>query len=136
MRESVLDEAGVIALATELAQSLPSGAVLWLEGDLGAGKTTFARAFIHARTGSWGGASPTYGLVHRHRGSRGEVLHLDCYRLRSPEDAADLDWDGAATADVLLIEWPDRAGSWAPPATCRVHLTHESETTRRVEVSP
>jgi len=136
MNDTVLDERGVVELAERLAAELPTGTVLWLEGDLGAGKTTFARAFIRARTGSGGGTSPTYGLVHRHAGSRGDILHLDCYRLRAPEDAADLDWEGAAAADILLIEWPDRAGSWAPPPDRRVRLHPDGEQTRRVEVLP
>ncbi|MEO8478558.1 MAG: tRNA (adenosine(37)-N6)-threonylcarbamoyltransferase complex ATPase subunit type 1 TsaE [Gemmatimonadota bacterium] len=134
MSGSILDERGVSALAEQLAAELPTGSVLWLEGELGAGKTTFARAFIRARTGSGGGTSPTYGLVHRHAGPRGDTLHLDCYRLRAPEDAADLDWEGAAEADILLIEWPDRAGSWAPPPDRRVQLHHQGEDTRRIEV--
>lgn len=134
MSGQLLDEPGVTALAARLAAELATGSVLWLEGELGAGKTTFARAFIQARTGSGGGASPSYGLVHRHAGPRGDILHLDCYRLRAPEDAADLDWEGAAAADALLIEWPERAGSWAPPPDRRIRFKHEGDHTRRVEV--
>ena len=55
--------------------------------------------------------SPTYALVHRYQGARGPVFHLDCFRLRSPDEAADLDWEGLLSeGDAILIEWPERAG--------------------------
>ena len=130
-----LDQAGVEHLAAGLAERVPAGGVIWLEGPLGAGKTTLARAFVAARTGYAGATSPTYGLVHRYPGPRGDTLHLDCYRLRHPEEAADLDWDAALAADALLIEWPDRAGVWAPPPTCRVTMAHHDEHHRRVTVT-
>ncbi len=129
-----VDRLGLEALALELARELPAGAVVRLEGPLGAGKTTFARAFVQARGATAEATSPTYTLAHRYDGPHGEIWHLDCYRLRDPEEAADLDWDRLATADVLLIEWPERAGAWVPPASCTVRLAHAGEETRRVEL--
>ncbi|HRX20056.1 MAG TPA: tRNA (adenosine(37)-N6)-threonylcarbamoyltransferase complex ATPase subunit type 1 TsaE [Gemmatimonadales bacterium] len=134
MTGAVHDQAGVEALAAELAATLPAHAVLWLEGPLGAGKTTFARAFVAARGGGDAAHSPTYGLLHRYRGTRGEIVHLDCYRLRDPEEAAAIDWESALAADALLIEWPDRAGAWAPSPLVRVSLDHQDEATRTVTV--
>lgn len=127
-----VDRLGLEALALELARELPSGAVIRLEGPLGAGKTTFARAFVGARGATVEATSPTYTLAHRYDGPHGEIWHLDCYRLRDPEEAADLDWDRLAGADVLLIEWPERAGAWVPAASCTVQLDHAGEETRRV----
>jgi tRNA threonylcarbamoyladenosine biosynthesis protein TsaE len=131
---AVLDQAGLEALAGRLAVELPSGSVVWLDGPLGAGKTTFVRAFMLARGCPVAATSPTYALAHRHDSEGGELWHLDCYRLRDPEEAADLDWERFTSADVLLIEWPGRAGAWAAPPNRIVRLSHEDELTRRVEV--
>ena len=55
--------------------------------------------------------------MHRYQGRRGPVFHLDCYRLRSPDEAADLDWEGLlAEGDAILVEWPEQAGAWLPAA--------------------
>lgn len=129
-----VDRLGLEALALELARELPSGAVIRLEGPLGAGKTTFARAFVTARGATVEATSPTYTLAHRYDGPHGEIWHLDCYRLRDPEEAADLDWDRLAQADVLLVEWPERAGAWVPAASCTVRLDHAGDEIRRVEL--
>jgi tRNA threonylcarbamoyladenosine biosynthesis protein TsaE len=76
--------------------------------------------------------SPSYGLVHRYVGPRGVVFHLDCYRLRQPEEAADLDFEGIlAESDVLLVEWPERAGAWLPTPTRRFRLHHLPDTGQR-----
>jgi tRNA threonylcarbamoyladenosine biosynthesis protein TsaE len=130
----ILDEAGLNAVAVELAASLPAGAVLWLEGPLGAGKTAFVRAFARARGCRVAATSPTYALAHRYAGPRGDTWHLDCYRLRDPEEAADLDWEEFTTADALLIEWPERAGPWAPQPDRTIRLAHADLDSRRVEV--
>jgi tRNA threonylcarbamoyladenosine biosynthesis protein TsaE len=108
-----------------IGRALPAGAVVTLEGQLGAGKTTFVRAIARGLGVGAGATSPTYALVHRYPGRRGPVFHLDCYRLRSPEEAADLDWEGLLRdGDAVLIEWPERAGAWVPAATQRFRLHH------------
>lgn len=133
---TVLDEAGVRALATELAGRLPAGAIVRLEGPLGAGKTTFARAFAAARGAAVDVTSPTYTLAHRYPGNRGDVWHLDCYRLRDPDETRDLDWESLLAGDALLVEWPERAGCWLPDATARVVLAHHDDDHRLVTVTP
>lgn len=130
----VVDQAGLEALAATLAGELPTHAVIRLEGPLGAGKTTFVRAFARARGATVAATSPTYTIAHRYPGPSGDVWHLDCYRLRDPESAADLDWEELVSAHALLVEWPERAGAWLPPATCTVSLDHVDETHRRVTV--
>ena len=83
-------------------------------------------------TGLRVGASVAKALVHRYRGARGPVFHLDCYRLRSPDEAADLDWEGlVAEGDAILIEWPERAGAWIPTPTRRFRLVHLPDPARR-----
>jgi len=125
-------EPELIAEAETLGRSLPAGAVVTLEGELGAGKTTFARALVRGLGAAEPATSPTYALVHRYAGRRGPVFHLDCYRLRSPEEALDLDWESlVAEADALIVEWPERAGAWLPTPTHRVRLRHLPQADRR-----
>ena len=115
-----------------LGRSLAPGAVLRLEGDLGVGKTTFVQAIARGLGVAEGASSPTYALVHRYQGARGPVFHLDCYRLRSPDEAGDLDWESLLReGDALLIEWPERAGAWVPSATHRFRLHHLPDPARR-----
>lgn len=116
----------------ELGASLPPRSVVLLEGELGAGKTTLVRALAEGLGAREPATSPTYALVHRYHGRRGPVFHLDCYRLRNEDEAADLDWEGLlAEGDALLVEWPDRAGAWLPPATLRLRLHHLDDPDRR-----
>jgi tRNA threonylcarbamoyladenosine biosynthesis protein TsaE len=124
----LLDEAGLVAEGEALGRALPPGAVVLLEGELGAGKTTFVRALARGLGVAEAATSPTYALVHHYRGRRGPVFHLDCYRLRTPDEAADLDWQGlVAEGDAVLVEWPERAGAWVPPATHRFRLVHVAD---------
>jgi tRNA A37 threonylcarbamoyladenosine biosynthesis protein TsaE len=60
------------------------------------------------------------------------VYHVDCYRFRHPEEAAELDWGTMAGGAALLIEWPARAGAWAPAATCTVRLAHVDDPALRL----
>ena len=121
-----------MAEGQELGRNLPRGAVLVFEGDLGAGKTTFIRAIVRGLGVPTAATSPTYALVHRYAGPRGPVFHLDCYRLRNPDEAADLDWEGLLSeGDAVLIEWPERAGPWVPEPTMRFRLGHLDDPGRR-----
>lgn len=122
-----MTEAELAAWGRALGASLAPGTVLWLEGDLGAGKTTLAKA-IAAGLGVTGPtASPTYALVHRYEGRRGPVHHVDCYRLKGGDDGRDLDWEALGSSDALLVEWPERAGAWALPAAIRIRLAHDDD---------
>ena len=132
----LVSEPALVARALALADQLEPGAVVWLEGDLGTGKTTMAKALTRGLGVTDGVTSPTYALVHRYQGRRGPVFHLDCYRLSRADEARDLDWEGLTSGDALLIEWPDRAGAWAAPPTWRVRLAHVAQPDRRwLEVS-
>ncbi|MGH7593607.1 MAG: tRNA (adenosine(37)-N6)-threonylcarbamoyltransferase complex ATPase subunit type 1 TsaE [Gemmatimonadales bacterium] len=108
--------------------------MVWLEGPLGAGKTTLVRAITRGRGAPHGATSPTFGLVHHYPTPHGEIYHVDCYRLRHPDEAADLDWETLTAADLLLIEWPERAGAWAPAPTVRIRIADAGDDLRRVEL--
>lgn len=126
-----IPEAELITRARLLGESLPNGAVVWLEGPLGAGKTTFARSLLAARGAELPATSPTFNLAHHHEGPRGASYHVDCYRLRDPEEAAELDWDGMQRGDLVLVEWPERGGAWVPPPAVRVTLGYAADPDRR-----
>jgi tRNA threonylcarbamoyladenosine biosynthesis protein TsaE len=127
-----LTEAELRAEGETLGRSLPPRALLTFEGELGAGKTTFIQAISRGLGVEVQATSPTYALVHRYRGRRGPVFHLDCYRLRSPEEAADLDWESLLTeGDAILVEWPEQAGPWLPVPTRRFRLHHLADPARR-----
>jgi tRNA threonylcarbamoyladenosine biosynthesis protein TsaE len=118
----------LMAEGEALGRALPPRAVLALEGDLGAGKTTLVQAIVRGLGVTEPASSPTYALVHRYQGRRGPVFHLDCYRLRTPAEAADLDWEGLLRdGDAVLIEWPERAGAWLPALTRRFRMHHLPE---------
>ena len=111
-----------------IGRGLSPGSVVLLEGELGAGKTTLVQAIARGLGVAGNATSPTYALVHRYQGARGPVFHLDCYRLRHPDEAADLDWETLLQeGDAVLIEWPEKAGSYVPAATVRLRLSHVPE---------
>jgi tRNA threonylcarbamoyladenosine biosynthesis protein TsaE len=127
------------ARGEQIGRGLAPGSIVLLEGELGAGKTTLAQALAHGLGVAANATSPTYALVHRYQGRRGPVYHLDCYRLRHPDEAADLDWETLLTeSDAVLIEWPEKAGSYVPAGTLRLRLAHvpENEDLRRLEEGP
>ena len=133
----ILTEPELMAVGRQLAERLPPGAILWLEGDLGAGKTTLARAIVAARGGDQGATSPTFTLAHRYFTPGGLVFHVDCYRFRDEEEASALDWEELTGGSLLIVEWPARGGAWVPPATHQVRLAHLDDLDRRiVEVVP
>lgn len=127
-----LTQAQLEAEGETLGRSLPARVLLAVEGDLGAGKTTFIKAISRGLGVTGPASSPTYALVHRYAGRRGPVFHLDCFRLRSPDEAADLDWEGLLSeGDAIMVEWPERAGEWLPRPAWRFRLHHLPEPDRR-----
>jgi tRNA threonylcarbamoyladenosine biosynthesis protein TsaE len=122
-------------LGQQLAASLPAGAVLGLRGELGAGKSTVARALLRALGVTGAIKSPTYTLLEQYPVVGGEALHLDLYRIA---DAAELGFLGLADlaghARCWLIEWPERGGKSLPPIDLDLILHPEGEG-RRVRMA-
>ena len=110
-------EQDLIDFANRFATDLQVPLVIWLEGDLGAGKTTFARGLIHALGYKGRVKSPTYGLLEQYQSDSAQILHMDLYRIA---EAGELEFLGLAdllnNQTILLIEWPDKGGTWIPEA--------------------
>lgn len=119
------DEPATIALARRVAPVLRGGGVVYLRGELGAGKTTFARALLRALGVGERVKSPTYTLLERYSVGEGEAFHLDLYRIA---DAGELEWLGLDELDapeaIVLVEWPERGAGALPPPDLDVLLEH------------
>ncbi|KAF1009669.1 MAG: tRNA threonylcarbamoyladenosine biosynthesis protein TsaE [Luteibacter sp.] len=132
----LVDEDATIALGRQLAAALPDGLVAFLHGDLGAGKTTFARAFLKALGVGERVKSPTYSLVEGYDLGDRQAFHLDLYRIADP---GELEWLGldslAEPGAIVLVEWPERGAGALPPVDLELHFRHEG-TGRVVRFEP
>lgn len=106
------------AFGSRIAAKLVPGDVVALTGDLGAGKTTLARAIIAALGHTGEVPSPTYTIVETYDGLRLPLVHADFYRLEDPSEVEELGLDDYREGAVLLAEWPDHAGGFAHEAGC------------------
>jgi tRNA threonylcarbamoyladenosine biosynthesis protein TsaE len=120
------DEAATVALARRLAPALIDGGVLYLRGELGTGKTTFARALLRALGVGERVKSPTYSLLERYVVNGRDAFHLDLYRIA---DAGELEWLGLDELDapgtIVLVEWPERGRGALPAPDLEVVLEHD-----------
>jgi len=114
-QQAVPDEDSVARLAGLFARRITAPVVIYLQGDLGAGKTTFARAFVHALGFRGYVKSPSYGLLESYHAGGLSILHLDLYRIEDPEE---LDYlalrDLFDEKSVLMVEWPEKGWDHLP----------------------
>ena len=129
------DEQETWAVAKQFAATLKSGDIVCLEGDLGAGKTTFTQGLCAALGAKRAVTSPTFCIVSEHPSEAFLVVHMDLYRLHGEEDVLQIGWeDYLARGAVLVVEWPDRAGSLIPADAKRVRFTYgDGESERKIE---
>ena len=122
------DEAATLRCAAWLAAQISQPSLVFLDGDLGAGKTAFARGFIRALHGAETIVpSPTFTLVQPYEG-RPNIIHADLYRLSAAEEIDELGLMDALADPICLIEWADKAEELLPPPQLRVTLRQEGET--------
>lgn len=117
------DAAAMEAFGAALARACPERALIFLQGDLGAGKTTLARGLVRALGHRGNVKSPTYTLVEPYALGQRRVYHLDLYRVA---EAAELEYLGLreilAEPALVLIEWPERGAGWLPLPDLRVEI--------------
>jgi tRNA threonylcarbamoyl adenosine modification protein YjeE len=124
-----VDEAMLARLAELVSAILRRGDVITLQGDLGAGKTTFARAVLRAFLGEAAleVPSPTFTLVNTYENGRLPIAHFDLYRLETDADVRELGLEEAVACGVVLIEWPERARPLLPGDRLDVRITETAD---------
>jgi len=119
----VEDELGTARAAGKVARAAVAGDVIALHGDLGSGKTSFARGFIRALTSADEEVpSPTFTLVQTYAAEAGTIYHFDFYRIEDPDEAWEIGIEEAFAGGISLIEWPERLGALLPRDRLDVRL--------------
>jgi tRNA threonylcarbamoyl adenosine modification protein YjeE len=131
----LVDGAATQALGARIAGGLRVGDTVALEGDLGAGKTTLARAILRALGVGEEVPSPTFTLVQHYETPQLNVRHYDLYRLGDSAEIGELGLDEALDEGAVLIEWPERAGRFLPKDALRVALSITGPGSRRARLS-
>ncbi|MBM3468815.1 MAG: tRNA (adenosine(37)-N6)-threonylcarbamoyltransferase complex ATPase subunit type 1 TsaE [Alphaproteobacteria bacterium] len=131
-----LTEQHLPKLAHLLAKNLDKGNIIALWGDLGTGKTTFARTLIQALTNeNVDVPSPTFTLVQIYDSTKGEIWHCDLYRLKAAEEFIEIGLEEAFHSSICLIEWPERLGDFLPHHRIDMVFKIINETTREITVT-
>lgn len=137
---TLLDQDALEAWGRQVGREAPTPLFLCLRGPLGAGKSVLARAVARGAGVEGGLPSPTFNLLFRYPASAGRtVVHLDLYRLDDPRELMELGWEELGVpGEVVVVEWPERAGSHLPPDRWEVRLDPPAPLSplRRVEVRP
>jgi tRNA threonylcarbamoyl adenosine modification protein YjeE len=118
-------EAELVRWGEEFGRAARAPLVIALAGELGAGKTTLSRAICRGAGVTDDVTSPTFALVHEYGGTQHRVYHLDLYRLEREDELTNIGWDDIMRAHALVIvEWPERAGSRLPADAVPIELEH------------
>ena len=129
------NEAATLACGDKFSRIVACGLVVYLHGDLGAGKTTFVRGVLHGLGHVGKVKSPTYTLVEPYIIFNYNIYHFDLYRFTDEEE-----WDAAGFRDyfnaqsICMIEWPEKAENVLPEPDIHVHLSH-NQSTRKIQFS-
>lgn len=124
-REGLADAEATAALGARLGRCLTPGLVVYLEGELGAGKTTLVRGLLHGLGYAGAVTSPTYTLIEPYTVAGQRLAHFDLYRLADPEELEFLGLrDYLDGETVCLVEWPDRGAGAVPAADLRLALEY------------
>jgi tRNA threonylcarbamoyladenosine biosynthesis protein TsaE len=119
----LVDDEATQLMGVAMARACPRQAVVYMQGDLGAGKTTLARALLRALGVTGAIRSPTYTLIERYATSHGEAVHLDLYRVADPEELHFLGLeDLSESAHLWLVEWAERGHGALPKPDLRIEL--------------
>ena len=117
------DEAATLALGADIARGLRPGVTVYLQGDLGAGKTTLVRGLLRALGHAGRVKSPTYTLAEIYNLPAFELYHFDLYRMHDPREWMDAGFREVANGNtVSLVEWPEKAAGLLPPPDLRLLL--------------
>ncbi len=128
------DEPAMEAAAAKVAGRARAGDIITLSGSLGAGKTVFARGFLHALGFEGEVSSPTFAIMQDYPADivAVPVVHADLYRLEHEEELQELGLDDGLEKGILLIEWPERLGAVRWPNMLELSIEVVSESTRRL----
>lgn len=141
MTRNLPTTAATQAIAAHLSQHCPAEAIIFLTGDLGAGKTTFVQGFLQGLGFQEPVKSPTYTVVESYQIDDKMILHFDLYRLASPQELEAIGIrDYTLQSAIWLIEWPDRGlypdgTGFLPPPDLTIHLQIPAEGTRQLQFS-
>ena len=135
MTVKLRDEAATAALGAAIARGLKTGDAVLLEGELGSGKTTLARAILRALGVAEYVPSPSFTLVQAYETPGLTVRHFDLYRVSAANELNELGLDDALAEGAVLIEWPERARARMPASALEVRLSASSETAREAKLS-
>jgi len=128
MKITLLNEQETEQFGAELWRILPKKCLVFLKGDLGAGKTTLTRGVLRAAGYTMAVKSPTYTLVEEYDMPDGKVFHFDLYRIKDPEE---LEWIGMQDyleqQSLCFIEWPELGKGWLPAPDIELSITTEGE---------
>lgn len=131
----IKSEAQMIEFAQKFAKTLKGGEFITLNGELGAGKSVFARSFIRGLVGNPDlfVPSPTFTILQTYDSPIGEILHFDLYRIKNPDDVWELNWEDATSNDTIsIIEWPSKAHKYMPEDKIEIEIKSGDEECSRL----